>query len=103
MDLQKISKNNHHMFTLHKKKTFFEEHTVVFQICDDLGWINYNYQMECLNGIIGENNANNKKINSFEKSYFVNITRSLFIHHLTYRRHKLEKLSKADHEMNTKS
>lgn len=22
MDLQKISKNNHHVFTLHKKKTF---------------------------------------------------------------------------------
>lgn len=26
--------------------------------------------MECLNGIIGKNNANNKKINSFEKSWF---------------------------------
>lgn len=35
---------------------------MVCLICDDLGWINYNYQMECLNGIIGKNNANNKKI-----------------------------------------
>lgn len=59
--------------------------------------------MECLNGIIGKNNANNKKINSFENLDFVNISSSLFIHHLTYRRHKLEKLSKADHEMNTTS
>lgn len=80
MDLQKISKNNHHVF----KKKHFQEHNVVCQICDDLGWINYiyqmeclngiivwinyNYQMECLYGIIGKNNANNKKINSFEKS-----------------------------------
>lgn len=50
------------------RKKHFQEHNVVCLICDDLGWINYNYQMECLNGIIGKNNANNKKINSFEKS-----------------------------------
>lgn len=48
------------------RKKHFQEHNVVCLICDDLGWINYNYQMECLNGIIGKNNANNKKINSFE-------------------------------------
>lgn len=50
---------------------------MVCLICDDLGWINYiyqmeclngiivwinyNYQMECLYGIIGKNNVNNKK------------------------------------------
>lgn len=69
MDLQKNIKKQSSCICLHyTRKKHFQEHNVVCLICDDLGWINYNYQMECLNGIIGKNNANNKKINSFEKS-----------------------------------
>lgn len=68
MDLQKNIKKTIIICLHYTRKKHFQEHNVVCQICDDLGWINYNYQMECLNGIIGKNNANNKKINSFEKS-----------------------------------
>lgn len=70
MDLQKISKNNHHL-AVHvstRKNINIVEHIVVCQICDDLGWINHNYQMECFYGIIGANNSNNKKFKSFAKS-----------------------------------
>lgn len=63
-----IKKQSSFICLHYTRKKHFQEHNVVCLICDDLGWINYNYQMECLNGIIGKNNANNKKINSFEKS-----------------------------------
>lgn len=52
MDLQKISKKTIIICLHYTRKKHFQEHNVVCQICDDLGWINYNYQMECLNGII---------------------------------------------------
>lgn len=52
MDLQKISKKQSSYVYITQEKKHFQEHNVVCQICDDLGWINYNYQMECLNGII---------------------------------------------------
>lgn len=61
-----IKKQSSFICLHYTRKKHFQEHNVVCLICDDLGWINYNYQMECLNGIIGKNNANNKKINSFE-------------------------------------
>lgn len=56
--------------------------------------------MECFNGIIGKNNVNNKKINSFENFDFVNIFSFLFIYYFIYWRYKLEKLFKVDYEMN---
>lgn len=57
--------------------------------------------MECLYGIIGENNSNNKKINSFAKSWFCQ-HQAFLVHTPSYiLKTQVRELSKADHEMNT--